>query len=426
VDIGEEQMTKPNGNGHRGLYKRVMGLKANETLPDPTVPGLRYVARGTAAGGVTVYAQLRYRHPVTGKWTPEGLGKVPSQLEVDAMAEALIEQTEAERPGGSLVVRADDVAFAAIRDKALKQLGMVRTGVDPKAAGGPLGVTVEEAIVRHIEAPRDKPLEASTLTYYAKAQRLWLSPWLKVPLRRLDGPAVVKIWETLHSDHGRHVALMSMRLLSAAWSTARFHDSRLSPFPKLPRGAMSGSAPKKSALPASSLAQWFKELPRVEGQRPDLWLLGIMTGLRRGDLATVRREHVDLGRATLHLPKPKGGARRAYTIPLSDAALALVERVLRSHNSEWLFPSPESKSGHIARPEPLPTDGFTVNWSMHDLRRTYASIAAAVLSNDFHISALMNHKKKGVTAGYVQLEPDDLRASQQAVTDRLRKLGLPI
>lgn len=419
-------MQKRNGNGHRGLYNKVMGLKADETLPDPAVPGLRYVARSTRAGGVTVYAQLRYKHPVTGKWASEGLGKVPTPAEVAAMAQAVID--EAADQGGSLIVRDDQIAFEAIREKAAKLLAMVRTGDDPKAAGGPLGVTVEEAIKRHIEAPRDKPLEAGTVAYYGKAQRLWLKPWLGVPLRRLDGPAVVKIWETLHSEHGGNVATMAMRVLSAAWRTARFHDSRLPPFPELPRGALKGSAPKKSATPASSLPQWFKELAKVEGQRLDVWLLGIMTGMRRNDLVTVRREHVDLAAATLHIPCPKGGARRAYTIPLSDAALALIKRVLRSHNSEseWLFPSPESASGHIARPEPLPTDGFTLSWSMHDLRRTFASVAAAVLSNGYHVAALMNHKLKGTTAGYVQLEPDDLRPSQQAITDRLRKLGLPL
>jgi hypothetical protein len=72
-----------------------------------------------------------------------------------------------------------------------------------------------------------------------------------------------------------------------------------------------------------------------------------------------------------------------------------------------------------------PRTAFSVDWTMHDLRRSYASIAAAVLQNDFHIRALMNHKLKGVTGGYIAFEADDLRPSQQRITDRLRKLGLP-
>ena len=414
---------KRKGNGQHGLYKKVSALKSGGTIADPAVTGLRYVARETKAAGVTVYAQLRYKHPLTGKWTPVGLGRLPTPAEIEAERAIDAADLPPEAVGPAPV---DHYAFHRIRAEASKQLAMVRKGVDPKTAGGPQGVTVAEAIERHYTAPRKHPLAASSVALYRKQARLYLAPWLDTPLTRLDPPAVVNMWETIHREHGQANAVGALRLLSAAWRTARFHDQRIPPFPQLPRGALSNDAPKKSAMPNSALPQWFKELSRVkDGQRRQLWLLGIMTGMRHNDLKTIRREHVDLAAARLHIPCPKGGARRAYTIPLSDAALELVSCILRSHNSEWLFPR-NTKSGHIEHPEPLPSDGFSIDWGLHDLKRTYASIAAAVLQNDFHVSYLLNHKKKGVTAGYVQLEVDDVRASQQAVTDRLRKLGLPL
>ena len=66
-------------------------------------------------------------------------------------------------------------------------------------------------------------------------------------------------------------------------------------------------------------------------------------------------------------------------------------------------------------------------WTLHDLRRCYAAIAAVVGTNPYHLQLLMNHAPRAndVTAGYVgALEPEDLQASQQAITDRLVKLGL--
>jgi integrase len=218
---------------------------------------------------------------------------------------------------------------------------------------------------------------------------------------------------------------MVLRLLKAAWNTAQFYDSRLGPFPKMPKGATSGGKPKKSRI--KNLPQWFAELERVQSQqRKDIWLLGIMTGLRRSDLVSVRREHVN--GCTLTGPTPKGGKSRAFELPLSDAACALVQRVLRSHNSEWLWPSPQSKSGHVENPVPTPEDGFSIKWSMHDLRRTWASVAAAVGINRFHQDLRMNHQLEAgdVTAGYIDLGPENLRPSQQAITDRLRELGLPL
>jgi integrase len=411
-------------NGSRGLYNKIRGLRKDETLSDTEVPNLRYVARITSKG-IRQYGQLRYRHPVTAKWASKGCGSVPVEAEVEALANALMDEVEAEGREGTIVVRPEDVAFTAIRQKALDLLTLVRSGVDPEGAGGPQGFTVAEAIEKHISAPRRTPLAPSTVKYYRTVAKLYLPPWLKVPLRRLDGPAVVQMWEKLHKKHGAVTATMAMRVLAASWRSARFHDSRLPSFPELPRGALQGNEPKKSAITASALPQWFKEAAKVKGQRPALWMLALMTGLRRADLVSIRREHVDLEAGTLHVPKPKGGTRRAYTIPLSEEALVLVDGQLMSHNSEWLWPSSESKSGHLEDPDALPADGFSVDWTMHDLRRSYASIAAAVLQNNFHIRALMNHKLKGVTGGYIAFEADDLRPSQQRITDRLRKLGLP-
>jgi len=97
------------------------------------------------------------------------------------------------------------------------------------------------------------------------------------------------------------------------------------------------------------------------------------------------------------VPKPKGGEERAFELPLSNASCELIMRVLRSHNSEWLWPSSKSKSGHhsksghIERIEPRPEDGFSVKWRPHDLWRMWASAAAAVVTNGYHLKALRNH-----------------------------------
>jgi integrase len=112
----------------------------------------------------------------------------------------------------------------------------------------------------------------------------------------------------------------------------------------------------------------------------------------------------------------------------SHRALALVERVLSLHNSEWLWPSAKgSKSGHIESLEPVKAEGFSLAWTPHDLRRIYMSAAAAVVTNGYHLQALVNHAMPPTaTGGYIEFDPDDLRPSQQAVTDRLRKRGLPL
>ncbi|MGH6866836.1 MAG: hypothetical protein ACREDO_11870 [Methyloceanibacter sp.] len=264
------------------------------------------------------------------------------------------------------------------------------------------------------------------MTYYRRMLGTYLKEWTSAPLSRIDGTALANLRKRLHEEHGPDAARMVLRLLRAAWHTAQQYDGRLPAFPRLPRGATSGGDPKKSPIKGSDLPGWFANVERIGGQRKDVWLLGIMTGLRRNDLNSIKRSHVT--GCTLSVPCPKGGAARAFALPLSDAACELVQRVLCSHNSEWLWPSAKSKSGHIEDPDPKADDGFLVAWTIHDLRRIYASAAAAVVTNGYHLKTLMNHAlpKSDVTAGYIELETDDLRPSQQAVTERLRKFGLPL
>jgi len=67
---------------------------------------------------------------------------------------------------------------------------------------------------------------------------------------------------------------------------------------------------------------------------------------------------------------------RAFTLPLSREALELVDRVLGSHNSAWLFPSDESASGHLEEVRANPgefsawtdEDGKAVTFTVHGLR----------------------------------------------------------
>jgi integrase len=151
--------------------------------------------------------------------------------------------------------------------------------------------------------------------------------------------------------------------------------------------------------------------------------------------SSIRREDIDLATATLWIPKPKGGKLRAFRLPLSDAALAVVERVPRSHNSKWLFPA-DSKSGHIEEPRPEPgeftpwadADGEVVNFTVHGGRDTFISAGHAAGVSDRHMMLLANHAvpKSDVHGGYVSADPDALRPSQQAVTDFLRRHGLSL
>lgn len=74
-------------------------------------------------------------------------------------------------------------------------------------------------------------------------------------------------------------------------------------------------------------------------------LIGLRTGMRKSEIVSIRREHVDLDARTIFVPSAKSGPR---TQPMSaDLASFLLEYIgTLPEDTPWLFPSPDARHGH--------------------------------------------------------------------------------
>jgi len=94
--------------------------------------------------------------------------------------------------------------------------------------------------------------------------------------------------------------------------------------------------------------------------------------------------------------------------------------------TEFVFPS-HSKSGYIAEPKFFlrrVAQECGVEVSVHDLRRTFATVAAEMKdANTLAINALLNHSLgRDVTSGYVHFSPERLRAEAEKVCQEMMEL----
>ena len=133
----------------------------------------------------------------------------------------------------------------------------------------------------------------------------------------------------------------------------------------------------------------------------------LVTGQRRGELAQARRDEFDVNGKVWNIPAAHSKNGKPHDVPLSDLALEILADLTDlAGDSDYLLPSPSVKDSPInsqaltraitRNREKLKIDAFNV----HDLRRTAASQMTALGIPRLHVSKILNHTGRDVTAIY--------------------------
>ncbi len=123
--------------------------------------------------------------------------------------------------------------------------------------------------------------------------------------------------------------------------------------------------------------------------------LMLFTGLRAGNVITLRWEDIDLEAGKLRVARLKNG--RLGVFPLADRAIALL-KALPQH-SEWVFPQ-HDPAKHIYHPERL-SNGKDI-LRPHDCRRLFTTAARRADLPAYIIDQLRGDVEKGVQGIYDQ------------------------
>ncbi len=256
--------------------------------------------------------------------------------------------------------------------------------------------------------PRLRP---ASLKPYGNAARAIRAEWKNKPVVELR-PADVDAFHARLSRRAPVLANLSLSVLSRALSLAvRWGWTAQN----VARGVeRNPEVARERYLSPAEIAT----LSGVLAKFPDRTIANVvrllmLTGARKGEVLSMRWEHLDLIAGVWTKPASLTKQKRAHRIPLSAAAVAVLTGI--DQTSEHVFPSKQGKAlVSIQRPWAAICNacGFT-DVRVHDLRHTYASVLVQSGLSLVIVGKLLGHSSPQITARYAHLSDDPLREATE-------------
>lgn len=325
------------------------------------------------------------------------------------------------------------------RKAAQKFLGKVAGGADPITAekvDADRRVTLAEVFEAYLTVRKD--LKPSTVHDYRRHLRESFADWVDRPIATLSKEAIARRHQSI-GERSPARANNAMRVLRALFNFARgqYEDADgNSLFPENPVDRLSHTRGwyrverRRTLITRSQLPAWFEAVFALKEEAndaqavavavADLLLLLLFTGLRRSEGMGLTWDAVDLKDRTLSIADTKN--REPLTLPLSDFITELLRQRAAVAESPFVFPG-TGAYGHIQEPRPQMrkvTERSGVTFTLHDLRRTFVTVAESLDIPYYALKQLVNHKVSGdVTAGYIVTNVERLREPMERISRAL-------
>lgn len=307
--------------------------------------------------------------------------------------------------------RVDRIGLRDARNKAKAIMSQIQSGIDPTDGPDETGITLERAMEAHIE---EKPLRPRTEEGYRYHLEHYLKHWKKKAVADISRQMVRDLYTELKRKHGNTTAGSVMRTLRAVVNTAMRIDETLTGNPV---AALYVPSNKRRKVAPLDIPAWWARVMALRPQRRDLHLAMLLTGARRSSILQVKREDVDLVNGVLTLTHMKT-SDEPLKLPLGwrlGKVLSARMEADRPLDSEWLWPSPNSRSGHIAEPR---DDGLpSPHEYRHHARTLYIQSGVPYAES----ALLLGQKLPGASGGYVHADHlvEHLRPHVEAFEDMI-------
>lgn len=322
------------------------------------------------------------------------------------------------------------------RTAAKKGIGKLAEGIDPvkeKREKKIKAVTLGEVFTAFLDSRQLKP---KTVKDYTGVMNNIYPDWQKLPITDISRDAVERRHKKIGEERGEAYANLGARTLRSVlnYASAKYETGKgLSILPENPVKRISQTRSwykverRTGHLKPHQLTAWFDAVLNIDNDTiRDYLLFVLLTGCRKDESAKLQWTDIDLTDASYVLRDPKN--HRPIQLPLSDYLADMLTTRKANSNSAFVFPG-DGVRGYLVEPKRQLAkiiEKTEMPFSMHDLRRSFVTIAESLDISSFAVKALVNHKQgDDVTSGYIQMNVERLRQPMQTITDfMLKSAGL--
>lgn len=338
--------------------------------------------------------------------------------------------------------RVGDLTLQDARTKYTAILRDYLLGIVPikkeKAKEQRSGITLQRVLDDYITTRILKP---NTQNEYKLVVNDKFKQWLHKPMVSITKDLVVKHYAKIGKD-SQSAATKAFKILSALFNFAivNYEDSEggsiITENPVIRLSQTRAWFPKKrrqTKIDIQDLPKWFKAVNKLYNDTANsiaestkyYLLVLLFTGLRREEAMPIiwvefrsnnkeiakHQRTLDLNKKFIHIPDPKNN--QEHWIPLPEYLCNRLTEYKEKTQCKYVFPN-ANKTNHIIEPRKIMakvTKISEVPFTLHDIRRTFATIAESLDISAYALKKLLNHKisNSDITASYIVNDVERLR-----------------
>ena len=332
------------------------------------------------------------------------------------------------------------------RSKAREILNAIDEGVSPTNIRGDVltkhNITLQRVFRDYSQSKHN--IKSSTIKNYNSLMDNYLNDWKKKPLGEISRDMV----EQRHRDIGKGSkkfkasptrANTTFRLVRALFNYAigQYEDSKGEPlFLHNPVVRITSQKLwfkekiRQGVVMKYDLKKWYEGVMKLPQQDDnvhidtsaevvrDFLIFAMFSGLRRNEVLEMKWSDIDSRNHSFTLEDTKNN--ESHSLPLNFKLDEVLERRKNDSDNPYIFQGLKPNSHlhppkrQMARARELVGFDFT----NHDLRRTFETMAYRLNFNKYTLDKLINHKNStDITGRYIVLEIDDLREPMEKIAE---------